>query len=170
MRKCRTISIFRKKIHTACILDTRRAYRSTPGAPDARSKHYLLHLRFSGVRKCRTVSIFRKKNPYGLHSGHTTSVSLDSWSSRCTICILFTAFLRIRELAQKTPKKCNTLRNLDVRVCESVELSAFSEKKNPYGCILDTRRAYRSTPGAPDARFAYYLQHFCGLGDSLRKS
>ena len=65
----------------------------------------VLHFGNIDVQKCRTVSIFRKKNPYGLHSGHTTSVSLDSWSSRCTICILFTAFLWIRELAPKKPKK-----------------------------------------------------------------
>ena len=51
----------------------------------------------------------------------------------------------------------------DFRVCENVELSAFSKKKIHAACILDTRRAYRSTPGAPDARFAYYLQHFCGF-------
>ena len=111
------------------------------------------------MRKCRTLSIFRKKNPYGLHSGHTTSVSLDSWSPRCAICILFTAFLWIRKLAQKSQKKCNTLRNLDFRVCESVELSAFSEKKIHTACILDTRRAYRSSPGAPDARSKHYLLH-----------
>ena len=100
-RVCESVELstfYYKKIHTACILEKRKAYRSTPGAPDARSKHYLLHLKFSGVRKCRTVSILRKKNPYGLHSGEARSVSLDSWSSRLPICILFTAFLRVRGL------------------------------------------------------------------------
>ena len=58
----------------------------------------------------------------------------------------------------------------DFRVCENVELSAFSGKQIHTACILDIRRAYRSTPGAPDARFAYYLQHFCGSGNQPQKN
>ena len=54
-----------------------------------KAKKYFPKFQFSGVRKCRTVSIFNKKNPYGLYSGETKSVSLDSWSSRCAIQTLF---------------------------------------------------------------------------------
>ena len=45
------------------------------------------------------------------------------------------------------------------RVCENVELSAFSEKKIHTACTLEKRKAYRSTPGAPDVRSKHYLRH-----------
>ena len=63
--------------------------RKLAEAPRKKLAKHLRNLGFSGVRNCRTVSISRKKNPYGLNSRHTTSVSLDFWSTRCAIHTLF---------------------------------------------------------------------------------
>ena len=90
---------------------------------------------------------------------------------KLTFGVTFLYFLLIFiDFHRKNKKKCNTLRNLDFRGCESVELSAFPGKKIHTACILEKREAYRSTPGAPDVRFAYYLQHFCGSGNQPQKN
>ena len=145
-RGCENVELsafYEKKIHTACILEKRKAYRSTPGAPDVRSKHYLRHLTFPGVRKCRTVSI--------LATSMSKSVELSAFSEKKMheACIL------------EIPMH-------DLHTIYSIfadPASSPKKTKKHTACILDTRRAYRSTPGAPDARFAYYLQHFCGSGN-----
>ena len=79
---------------------------------------------------------------------------------KLTFGVTFLYFLLIFiDFHPKNQKKCNALRNLDFRGCESVELSAFPGKKIHTACILEKREAYRSTPGAPDVRSKHYLRH-----------
>ena len=160
MRKCRTISIFRKKIHTACILETRRAYRSTPGAPGARSKHYLLHLRFSGARKCKTVSIFRKKKSIRLvFWTHDERIARLLELPMHDLHTIYSIFADPGSSPKKTKKSVILSEIWIFGGAKVYNYQHFAKKKIHTACILEKRKAYRSTPGAPDVRSKHYLRH-----------